>query len=77
MELWLRVALIWDFDTLRLMTRASVQSGTWANLTKFITDLVLYPEEGSITQKSVKSLLKCVVFTIFKLRLVNYVAQGF
>ena len=59
------------------MTRASVQSGTRANLTKFITDLVLYPEEGSITEKSVKTLLKCVVFTIFKLRLVNQVAQGF
>ena len=74
MELWLLVALIWDFDTLTYDARASVQLGTWANLANFLTDLVLYPEEGSIAEKSVKSLLKCVVFTIFKLRLVNYVA---
>ena len=56
MELWLLVALIWDFDTLTYDARASVQLGTWANLANFITDLVLYPEEGSITEKSVKTL---------------------
>ena len=56
MELWLLVALIWDFDILTYDARASVQLGTWANLANFITDLVLYPEEGSITEKSVKTL---------------------
>lgn len=50
------MALIWDFDTLTYDARASVQLGTWANLANFITDLVLYPEEGSITEKSVKTL---------------------
>lgn len=50
------MALIWDFDTLTYDARASVQLGTWANLANFITDLVLYAEEGSITEKSVKTL---------------------
>ena len=50
------MALIWDFDTLTYDARASVQLGTWANLANFITDFVLYPEEGSITEKSVKTL---------------------
>ena len=39
--------------------------------------MVLYPEEGSIAKTSVKTLLNSVDFTVFKLTLSNYTAQGF
>ena len=38
---------------------------------------VLYPEEGSFAETSVKTLLNGVDFTIFNLTLSNYAAQGF
>ena len=38
-------------------------------------DLVLYPEEGSIAETSVKTLLNSVDFTVFNLTLNSYAVQ--